>query len=130
VQSALAFNDLMNSILTRKGSKYFTVPPEKNTEDIKKLFLQRAFEAAKAGIRHPELVTIKELGLKENTCSFLRWTMIAETISKDSLFCEAVISHKIGVLFLTFETPHSTDNLSLFRSILKSVFEINDKEMI
>jgi hypothetical protein len=106
-------------------SAYSITPPKPSTERdsyLDQLF-QNGLQAAQGVGRQPDLRIIKPLAEDLGACDLPCWTVIAETLTRDTFFAEAVIRHPHGTVLLTYEAPFVDGAERAFRDLLKMVHE-------
>jgi len=90
-------------------------------QEIGDRLLADGLAAVQDAAEHPDLRIVKPLSREEGLCPLPVWTIVAETIKKDILFVEAVVSQPNAVLLITIEGPHSPGLISALRELLLTV---------
>lgn len=86
--------------------------------------VEAGLEAARQGAASRELRVIQPLAEDTTeTCSLRCWTVMAETISRDSFYAQAVLRHERGTLFVTYESSFVDGAEPAFRDLLRSIHE-------
>jgi len=83
--------------------------------------LEAALEAMRKAAAHPELERIKELARDESISGKDCWTIVSRTKDETTLFSQAAVMNRRGVLLLTFESANSPEALAIFRAVLLGV---------
>jgi hypothetical protein len=97
-------------------------PAGERAQAMVRLFAN-GLEAARRGASAPDLKVTKPLAEESGVCVFRCATVLAETIARDAFFAEAVIQHRQGVVFLTYEAPF-VDGAGLnFHDLLRRIHE-------
>jgi hypothetical protein len=97
-------------------------PAVERAQAIERLFAN-GLEAAKRGSSHPDLRVTKPLAEEPGVCALRCATVLAETMTRELFFGQAVIQHPHGVVFLTYEAPFVAGAEQIFRDLLKRVHE-------
>ena len=80
-------------------------------------------EAARRGASHPDLRVTKPLAEDSDVSGFHCATVLAETMTRDAFFGQAVLQHAHGVIFLTYEAPFVDGAEQAFRDLLRMIYE-------
>ena len=85
--------------------------------------VEAGLDAARRGAASPELRVIRPLVEDSEACALRCWTLITETTARDAFFAQAVLRHKQGTLFVTYESPFVDGAEQAFRDLLRSIHE-------
>jgi hypothetical protein len=85
--------------------------------------VEAGLEAARRGVASPELRVIRPLAEDLEASALRCWTVTAETAARDTFYAQAVLRHKQGILFVTYESPFVEGAEQAFRGLLKSIRE-------
>jgi hypothetical protein len=102
----------------------YTATPSKSSPErdrcLNQLF-ENGLQVARKVAMESNLRVIKPLAEDAGVCDLPCWTVVAETLTRDALFAEAVIRHSHGTVLLTYEAPFVDGAERMFRDLLRMI---------
>jgi hypothetical protein len=97
--------------------------PAAERRQVNERLFQNGLEAAGRGTSTPDLRITKPLAEESGVCSLRCATVLAETMARDAFYGQAVIQHRHGVVFLTYEAPFVEGAEEDFRDLLGRIHD-------